>query len=114
MKRVVILIGLIAALGAVSVPAATADGVNLCVGCTSPQPAASGSVGICADAVPCPAYFWYSGYYWYGPQVWYMTDVYKNPYQVWTYYKYSSGWHRLDCYYLMSSTSMFTGCWWKS
>jgi hypothetical protein len=115
MKRVVTLIALIAALGAVSVPTATADGgLNLCVGCTSPQPAASTSVGICADAVPCPQYFWYLGYYYYGPQTWYTQDAYKNYYQVRTYYAYSSGWHRADCYFLMSSNNMFRGCWWLS
>ena len=115
MKRFVILIALIAALGAVSVPAATADGgLNLCVGCTSVQPAANASVGICANVDPCPQYFWYLGYLYYGPQTWYMKDTYKNPYQVKTYYAYNSGWHRLDCYFLMSSNSMLTGCWWLS
>jgi hypothetical protein len=115
MKRIVILIGLIAALGAVSVPAAKADGINLCIGCmTTPPSMSSGSTSICLDSAVCPHWNTYRGYALWGPLGWYTTRSGSNDFMGYIYRAYDATgrtyYGRIDCFYL--GNVIFSGCFW--
>jgi hypothetical protein len=116
MKRIVTLIGLIAALGAVSVPAAKADGaINIPIGGTSTSTStSSGSAQICLDAAVCPHWSTYQGYAFWGPVSFFGTRSGANDYLVYVYWVYDSTgrtyYGNAGCYWL--GTTIFRGCFW--
>lgn len=109
-----VIVASIAALGTASVPAARADsGIGLCIGCPASQSAPQGSTSVCVNSANCASWFYSNGYLVWGPET-----LFTPAYMVKRYYYFTgNGAYYLgfyNCLYLLSSNSMFSGCYWHA
>jgi hypothetical protein len=114
LRRFVVLFVLVAAIGGVSIPAASADGVNLCIGCAPASSSSSGSTSICLDSAVCPHWGTWGAYRVLGPVSYSNQRIGANDYMVYVYWAFDSTlrfyYGNVACYWL--GNTIFRGCFW--